>query len=166
MKKSIVSYIIEIIFITFLVIFSYFMINNSAYAKVDKNFVEDNNIKIDIINNNIYLQPMNDEYAKNNLKDTIINITNYNSKNISYKFYMQIKKDKQINYDNLKVKVDNQIFSLSSKYSHEDNDYVYFDLIHKNINKTNNINFNMWLDENTKDYSNYTFSYNFSIERI
>ena len=167
MKKGIGFYIGEIIFILVFLCFTYYMVNNCAYSKIDKKFVEDNNIAVNIVNNNSkVLEPMSDLYAKNNLDNTVINVVNYNSNNIEYKLFMRIKKDNKLDFSELKIKVDDDIFRLNSKYDYEDDDYLYFDLAHKKINNENNVNFAMWLDEDVKDYNNYKFSYNFYVESI
>ena len=167
MKRGIISYLIEIIFIIGLLLFAYYIINNSDYKKINKAFIENNNIAISIKeNNNYYLKPMSDSYAQDNALCSVINIRNYNDNNINYKLFMRIKKDKKINFQNLKIRVDNDIFRLNTKYDYEDDEYQYFDLVHKNVDVNNDVNFAMWLDENVNDVNNYNFSYNFYVERI
>ena len=167
MKKGIGFYVLEILFIIGFICFTYYMINNGAYSKIDKKFVEDNNIAVSILNNNNkVLRPMSDIYARNSLESTIINIKNYNSNDIEYKLFMRIRKNNNLDYSDLKIKVDNEIYSLDTRYDWEDNDYLYFDLVHKKVKDYNNVKFAMWLDENVGDYSNYNFSYNFYVESI
>ena len=166
MKRGIISYIIEIIITTGLIYFSYYMISNCQVNKLDKKFIEDNNISINITNNNNSLKPMSDSYALNNLDNTIINVKNYNDNEIDYKLLMRIKKGNELDFEQLKIKLDNEVFRLNTKYVYEDEEYIYFDLTHKKVDDLNNVNFAMWLDENIENYNNYSFSYNFYIERI
>lgn len=166
MKRGIISYLIEIIITIGLIAFSYYLITNCQLNKLDKEFIEDKNISINVTNNNNSLKPMSDSYALNNLDNTIIKVKNYNDNEVDYKLFMRIKKGNELDFEQLKIKVDNDVFRLNTKYDYEDEEYLYFDLTHKKIDDSNNVNFAMWLDENIENYNNYSFSYNFYIERI
>lgn len=166
MNKGIVSYLVEIVMAVIVIIITLYMVNNNSLSKVDKDFVMDNNIAVKILeNNSSVLRPMSDRYAKDNAGNIVINVTNYNNDSVNYKLFMRVEKNNNLNYNYLKIKVDDDIFRLNTKYDYEDEDYLYFDIGHKNVDNYNNVNFAMWLDEDAV-YDNYSFSYNFYIERI
>ena len=163
-KDSIILPIIEIILMVFIIIIAYITVNN--YNNSLNNDYINNNLSIKIDNNNNTLYVLNDIYAIQKLENNVINISNYNNENTKYKLIMKIKKDRQLDYKLIKIKIDDQIFSLDNKYIKEDNNYLYFDLTHQNIDKEDEIKFIMWLNEEVKDPSDYIFSYNFYVETI
>ncbi len=163
-KDSIILPIIEIILMVFIIIIAYITVNN--YNNSLNNDYINNNLSIKIDNNNNTLYVLNDIDAIQKLENNVINISNYNNENTKYKLIMKIKKDRQLDYKLIKIKIDDQIFSLDNKYIKEDNNYLYFDLTHQNIDKEDEIKFIMWLNEEVKDPSDYIFSYNFYVETI
>ena len=163
-KDSIILPIIEIILMIFIIIIAYITVNN--YNNSLNNDYINNNLSIKIDNNNNTLYVLNDIDAIQKLENNVINISNYNNENTKYKLIMKIKKDRQLDYKLIKIKIDDQIFSLDNKYIKEDNNYLYFDLTHQNIDKEDEIKFIMWLNEEVKDPSDYIFSYNFYVETI
>ena len=163
-KDSIILPIIEIILMVFIIIIAYITVNN--YNNSLNNDYINNNLSIKIDNNNNTLYVLNDIDAIQKLENNVINISNYNNENTKYKIIMKIKKDRQLDYKLIKIKIDDQIFSLDNKYIKEDNNYLYFDLTHQSIDKEDEIKFIMWLNEEVKDPSDYIFSYNFYVETI
>ena len=163
-KDSIILPIIEIILMVFIIIIAYITVNN--YNNSLNNDYINNNLSIKIDNNNNTLYVLNDIDAIQKLENNVINISNYNNENTKYKLIMKIKKDRQLDYKLIKIKIDDQIFGLDNKYIKEDNNYLYFDLTHQNIDKEDEIKFIMWLNEEVKDPSDYIFSYNFYVETI
>lgn len=163
-KDSIILPIIEIILMVFIIIIAYITVNN--YNNSLNNDYINNNLSIKIDNNNNTLYVLNDIDAIQKLENNVINISNYNNENTKYKLIMKIKKDRQLDYKLIKIKIDDQIFSLDNKYIKEDNNYLYFDLTHQNVDKEDEIKFIMWLNEEVKDPSDYIFSYNFYVETI
>ena len=163
-KDSIILPIIEIILMVFIIIIAYITVNN--YNNSLNNDYINSNLSIKIDNNNNTLYVLNDIDAIQKLENNVINISNYNNENTKYKLIMKIKKDRQLDYKLIKIKIDDQIFSLDNKYIKEDNNYLYFDLTHQNIDKEDEIKFIMWLNEEVKDPSDYIFSYNFYVETI
>lgn len=166
MIKSIRGLIIEIIITLFLVVVSYVLCDD-LNNRLSSSSVKNNSVSVEIIKSNkTMLYPMTDSYARNNVDDTVLNILNYNNDDINCRLLMLIEKEEDLNYNNLKIKVDEDIFSLDKRYLYEDDSYLYFDLAHREIDKNKNISFAMWLDENTNDLSNYNFTYNFLVEKI
>ena len=163
-KDSIILPIIEIILMVFIIIIAYITVNN--YNNSLNNDYINNNLSIKIDNNNNTLYVLNDIDAIQKLENNVINISNYNNENTKYKLIMKIKKDRQLDYKLIKIKIDDQIFRLDNKYIKEDNNYIYFDLTHQNVDKEDEIKFIMWLNEEVKDPSDYIFSYNFYVETI
>lgn len=163
-KDSIILPIIEIILMVFIIIIAYITVNN--YNNSLNNDYINSNLSIKIDNNNNTLYVLNDIDAIQKLENNVINISNYNNENTKYKLIMKIKKDRQLDYKLIKIKIDDQIFSLDNKYIKEDNNYLYFDLTHQNVDKEDEIKFIMWLNEEVKDPSDYIFSYNFYVETI
>lgn len=166
MKRGILYYVVEIVFVIMLVIFTGYIVNNNSLNSVDIDFIKDNNLAINYHDNSDVLMPMSDSYAMNNIDKSVINVTNYNSDDIEYKLFMRVKKDKDLDFNQLKVMLNDDIFRLYSKYDYEDSNYLYFDLAHQKVNNINNVNFAMWLDKSVDNSSLYSFSYNFYIERI
>jgi len=166
MKRSISGLVIEIIITLSLVVVSYILCDD-LNKKLSQDAIKNNSVSLEIIkSNNGLLYPMTDSYAKNNVDDTVLNILNYNNNDVNCRLLMLIQKKDKFNYDNLKIRIDNEIFILNSKYLCEDDNYLYFDLAHREIDKNKNVSFAMWLDENTNDLSNNSFTYNFTVEQI
>jgi len=166
MEKTVISYILEICILLCVICVSFILCKEVGESLNSEN-VKMNSLSLEIIENNYdMLYPMTDNYAKNNLEGIVLNISNYNKNDINCRLLMVLEKDKDLEYNNLKIKVDEEIFSLDNRYVYEDDDFLYFDLTHREVDKNENINFAMWLDENTKDLSKYSFTYNFLVEKI
>ncbi len=158
-NDSIILPIIEILFMIFIIVIVYFCINsfNINYDLV-------NNLSIDVDYNNNYLYVLNNDEV-DFLDNNNIKILNYDNKDINYRLVMKLKKD-NFDYNNINMKLDNNKFSLSSKFIGEDNDYLYFDLTHQNISKSDDLEYVMWLSSDVDNPSDYVFSYNFYVEKI
>ena len=158
-NDSIILPIIEILFMMFIIVIVYFCINsfNINYDLV-------NNLSIDVDYNNNYLYVLNNDEV-DFLDNNNIKILNYDNKDINYRLVMKLKKD-NFDYNNINMKLDNNKFSLSSKFIGEDNDYLYFDLTHQNVSKYDNLEYVMWLSSDVDNPSDYVFSYNFYVEKI
>lgn len=163
--NKLILLIIEILVMLLVIVFTGMLcrnLNNNISSEV----VSNNSIDIKVVkNNNNLLYPMTDSYASNNSDETILNISNYSNKGVKCRLLMMIKNEDNLDYNVLKVKIDDEIFNLNNKYIYEDENYLYFDLTHKQIDKQSNISFAMWLDENTKEFNN-SVVYNFSVQKI
>lgn len=160
------GYIIEIfILVTIIIATSFIYSDNELDDKLDKAI--NDNLVLDYDYNKITtLMPMSDKRGVEKKDNGVIRVTNYNNKKLDYRVIMKVTNDKKIDYSYLKIELNNQVFSLDSKYLYEDDDYLYFDITHSNIDDIDNFGFNMWLDENVDNINDYRFNYNFIVEKI
>ena len=165
-----IGFVIKELIVVFIILVTTYSYWDRLDNKMEKSnlIAQNNSLGINIVENNISkLYPMTDEYAIENIDDTIINISNTYKDNLNYKLGMKINKNNNLDYKHLKIKVNNEIYSLDSRYDGEDQDYVYFDLIKKEIDTNSDVNFAMWLDEDAYKKNNvYNFTYSFYVEKI
>ena len=107
------------------------------------------------------LFPMSDEYALNNISPSKIAITNNNKNRDKYVLYLSIDKKSTLDTGKLRVRVNNEIHDLSNLYSYEDENNVYYTLTKNNT--SNELVFNIWINDTVKDLSNDNLIYNFVV---
>lgn len=163
--NSILLPIIEIIMMIFIIIISCILVNNYN-NNFNKEIIENNNLAINLNDNTDKLYVLSDEEASKKLKSATINISNYNNNVIKYRLIMKVKKNNNLNYEMIKMKLNDQIFNLATKYSYEDNNYLYFELIRSNIDKENKIEYAIWLNEEIVNYYDYKLNYKFYVETV
>lgn len=123
-----------------------------------------NNLKIEEKESNKYnLYPMTDNYAEENLKDNIFTINNYGDTR-KCKLMFIVSKSSTINTKNINLKINNKIFSLNN-YNYEDENYFYYFIGEETINKKSSldINYCLWLNEETDELVGNVFKYYFDV---
>lgn len=170
--KEIIRPIIEIIFIFIFLVCSLFYCTYLAKVETqsqDMLYEYNQNLKLAIASegdNNKLLFPMTDNYAINNLDATIINVNNLTNTEVNYCLLLKVRKDSDLDYHILKIKVDNEIKYLKNLYVYEDEDYFYFDIKDSNIIDANNTSFMMWISDEASNYNGGSINYSFTVQNI
>lgn len=116
-------------------------------------------------NNELY--PMTDNYAINNLNKSTICITNSSNREINYQLLLKVNKESSIGLNNLKLRIGNNITKLDN-YQYEDEGNYYYSVYSSKLGREDNTNVDylIWLDENTSIITGNNLIYSFEIKSI
>ena len=126
------------------------------------------NLTIDkVTDNNYTLFPMTDEYAINNLEVNTLKINNVSNKKLNYKLVFNVDNTSTLDISSFKIKVNDKIIKISDNYLSCDEEYCYYllDTLEITSKKDTNVDYILWLDENTTTV-NGNIIYSFSANEI
>lgn len=113
-----------------------------------------------------YLIPYEDNYASQNIKARNFKITNNGVDDKDYYFIMKIDKTSTLDYKDVVCQIKDEIIHLSDANIQEDNDNYYLYLLSDTINETDNVQFKMWLEQDTSYTKENTMSFSFFVNEI
>ncbi len=160
--------IMEIFMVIAFVIGSYFIWNSlnksELFELLENNHLPTSYAYIEVLTENQYnMYPMQDEEAMNNLLPNSIQMINNTYFNTEYALGIKVKKTSTLDYQNLKISIQNKASYLKDYYVAEDNLFYYFKLEEGSLQaKTIKYDIKLWLDiEANKETSGTSFEYEF-----
>lgn len=160
--------IMEIMMVVVFVIGSYFIwssLNQSElFQLLENTSLPTSYAYIEVLNENQYnMYPIEDEEAMKNLMPNTIQMVNNTYFDTLYSLGIRVRKTSTLDYQNLKLSMQNKVSYLKDFYVAEDNIYYYFLLEEGNIQaSTISYDIKIWLDvESNADVFGKTFEYEF-----
>lgn len=166
MFKEVKGLLFEISILSFIIVMSILLCPNLKEEHLKKteavmSYVSD--LSINVVNRKeYYLFPMTDEYAINNLEKSTIKVSNYNDDNKQYSLYLKVDKNSTINVDKLNFMFNDKIIDFNETYSHQDENYVYYQVYQNNVREYDYIDYIFWLKEDS-EITNVNFIYSFEV---
>ena len=113
-----------------------------------------------------YLIPYEDNYASENIKARNFMVTNMGSNDKDYYFIMKIDKKSTLDYKDVVSEVNDEIIHLKDANMQEDDDNYYLYLLSDTIEETDNVEFKMWLEQDTSYNMENTMSFSFFVNEV
>lgn len=162
---------IELISLICLIVFTYFWwskLNITQYADFVKQGSKPS-LELKLIQRieNYNLFPLSDELAIENIMPGIIRVENYTSVAKNYNLIFMIdKNDTTLDYNIIKVSINDEIYYLKDIDREEDMEVVYFIFNEDTVKDYKDYQIRIWMDEEAKESDGFRkyFSYSFSLK--
>lgn len=153
-NKLIIKKVLEIIFVVVFVFFSISWIKSAdmqSMLATASTYANLNYTNLSVLNPIDYsMYPMSDSYAVSNLEPCTVRVMNETLTSENYTLALKISKKSSLNYDYLKIAIDNYIYTLKDLEMKEENDNYFF-ILDTNLitGDIKDYNIKLWLCEET-----------------